>query len=86
MISTAASLFSRKDGSKLVKVVHEIAIEPGVLKLERIFDAKASEVKVEGENILEFPKLPHYEPIALRVLGHRIFREELIITKAEIIS
>lgn len=37
VISTAASLFSRKDGSKLVKVAHEIAIEPGVLKLERIF-------------------------------------------------
>jgi hypothetical protein len=86
VISTAASLFSRKDGSKLVKVAHEIAIEPGIVKLERIFDAKAAEVKVDGDTVVDFPRLPHYEPIALRVLAHRIFREDFIVTKAEILT
>jgi len=86
VISTAASLFKRKDGSRLVKVAHEIAIEPGVVKLERFFDAKATEVKIEGENVIEFPRLPHYEPIALRVVAYRIFRDELYVTKADILA
>ncbi len=85
IISTLASIIKKKDGSRLVKVSHEIAIEPGVLKLDRFFEAKSAEVKIDGENVVEFPRLAHYEPISLRVLAHRIFREEFIITKAEIL-
>ncbi len=85
VISNAARLFKRKDGSGFgIRVTTELALQPGVAVYERFFDpAKDTEVKVQGEQIVSFPKLPDFSTITLRVEKYRIFDEKLIINAAE---
>lgn len=85
VISNAARLFKRKDGSGIgVRVITELALQPGVATYERFFDpAKDTEVKVQGEQIVSFPKLADFSSLTLRVEKYRIFDEKLVITAAE---
>jgi hypothetical protein len=85
VISTAARLFRRKDGSGVgVRVITELALQPGVATYERFFDpTKDTEVKVLGEQVVSFPKLPDFSPVTFRVEKYRVFDEKLVITAAE---
>ncbi len=64
----------------------------GILKLrsfetvtyERFFDpGKDPEVKLQGEEVVSFPKLRDFETLTLRVERYRVFDEKLFITGAE---
>jgi hypothetical protein len=85
VISTAARLFKRKDGSGVgVRVITELALQPGVATYERFYDpAKDTEVKVQGEQIVSFPKLADFTSLTLRVEKYRVYDDKLIITAAE---
>jgi hypothetical protein len=68
IVSNRAKAFQRKDGSGVSVVVeHEIALQPGVAVWQRYFDPKKDVgVKVEGENVTDFPKLKEFQPIEIR--------------------
>ena len=85
VISNTARTFKRKDGTGLgVKVLTELALQPGVATYERFFDpAKDPEVKVQGEEVISFPKLPDFSSLTLRVERYRVYDDKLFITAAE---
>ena len=45
--------------------------------------AKDTEVKLQGEEVVSFPKLRDFETLTLRVERYRVFDEKLFITGAE---
>lgn len=55
----------RKAGSGVSVVVETIlATQPGVVIWSRYFDPKTdSSVRVEGETVVEFPKLKEFHPV-----------------------
>ena len=68
IVSNRAKAFQRKDGSGVSVVVeHEIALQPGVAVWQRCFDPKKDAgIRVEGENVTEFPKLKEFQPVKIR--------------------
>lgn len=88
VISNSARIFKRKDGTGVgVKVLTELALQPGVATFERFFDpAKDTEVKVQGEEVVSFPKLPEFSTLTLRVEKYRVYDDKLFITGAERIA
>lgn len=88
VISNRADAFKRKDGSGLViKVTHEIALQPGVVNWERYFDPKkdADVLRFEGDKLTGFPALLEFSVITLRVDKFRPDGERLIISSATIV-
>ena len=62
----------------------ELALQPGVATYERFYDpATDAEVKVQGEEVISFPKLPDFSPLTLRVERYRAYDDKLFITAAE---
>jgi hypothetical protein len=84
-IPASVRLARRKDGSGVaVRVITEIALQPGVAAYERYFDAaKDTEVQVLGEQVVSFPKLPDLTALTLRIERYRVYDEKLVITEAE---
>jgi hypothetical protein len=68
VVSNRAKSFQRKDGSGVSVVVeHEIALQPGVAVWQRYFDPKKDAgVRVEGDNVTEFPKLKEFQQVKIR--------------------
>lgn len=85
VISNSAKLFHRKDGSgSSVVVTQEIATQPGVVEYTRYFDVgKTTEIKVQGEEVLEYPRFPQMKSINLKVLAWKAFDKKFVITRAE---
>ncbi len=86
IVSSSANAFQRKDGSGIVvKVQHEIATQPGVVLFEQYLNPKeTTEVKVEGEKVITYPRLPDFHNLTLKVLRYRMNTDEkLVITGAE---
>src|SRR4051812_11963235 len=85
VISNSARIFKKKDGTGVsVKVTVELALQPGVANYEKFFDpSKDAEVKVQGEEVISYPKLPEFSTVALRVERYRVFDDKLSITAAE---
>lgn len=87
VISNRAIAFKRKDGSgMLVKVQHEIALQPGVAIWERYFSPGADlEVAVEGPDVVRFPKMEEFQPVSLRVERFKMDGDKLIVSNAVVI-
>lgn len=86
VISNSARLFKRKDGTGVgVRVITELALQPGVATYERFFDPTkdVEAVKVQGEEIVSFPKFADFSSLVLRVERYRVFDDKLVITAAE---
>ncbi len=84
VMSSTAKVFNRKDGSgKLVCVRHELALQPGLVVFEEYPDLKDGKVKLDGENVVEFPKLPEMQQVTLRVLRWEERDKRMIIKEAE---
>ncbi|HRE05085.1 MAG TPA: hypothetical protein PKX00_05715 [Opitutaceae bacterium] len=68
IVSNRAKAFNRKDGSGISVVVdHEIALQPGVAVWQRFFDPKKdSGVKLEGDSVVEFPRLKEFQHVRIR--------------------
>ena len=85
VVSNTARTFKRKDGSGLgVRVSTELALQPGMATYDRFFDpVKDSEVKLQGEEVVSFPKLPDLQVVTLRVERYRVYDGRLFVTGAE---
>jgi hypothetical protein len=89
IVSNRAKAFKRKDGTGTsVAVEHEIALQPGVATWVRYFEPKTdNSVRVEGEVVLEFPKLTEFQQVTIRAT--RIKSDEhtgqLVIRAGEVV-
>lgn len=88
VISNRVDAFKRKDGSGLViKVTHEIALQPGVVIWERYFDPKKDfdVVRLDGDKVTTFPSLPEFQPVTLRAERFKSDGEKFVISGATLI-
>ena len=85
VVSSSASAYRRKDGTGMfVKVRHEIATQPGVLPLEQFMDPKEiSELRLNGETVESYPRLPQFESVTLKILRYRADRDRFTVTEFE---
>jgi hypothetical protein len=87
VMSSTAKVFNRKDGSgKLVCVQHEIALQPGLAVLEEYHEPKDGKVKLEGDKVVEFPKLPEMQQITAKVLRFEERDKRLVIKEAQMVA
>jgi hypothetical protein len=90
VVSNRAKAFNRKDGSGLSVVIeHEIALQPGVAMLQRFLDPKKDPgVKVEGDNVTEYPKLKELQTVTIRATRFRSDEHtgQLVIKAGEVIE
>jgi hypothetical protein len=81
---SAATGISKKDGSRWVRIQHELATQPGLIVLEQYCDpATVPEIKIEGGKVTAYPHFKDMESIVLKVGRYRVDRERLIIQSAE---
>ena len=84
VMSSTAKAFNRKDGSgKVVCIRHELALQPGLAVFEEYPELKDGKVKLDGDNVVEFPKLPELQQVTLKVLRWEERDKRLIIKEAE---
>ena len=89
IVSNRAKAFKRKDGTGTsVAVEHEIALQPGVAIWVRYFEpAKDNSVRIEGENVVEFPKLKEFQQVTIRATRVRSDEHtgQLVIKAGELV-
>lgn len=68
VVSNRAKAFRRKDGTGTSVVIEtEIGTQPGVVTWTRYVDpATDKTVRIEGETVVEFPKLKEFEQVTIR--------------------
>lgn len=86
-MSSTAKVFNRKDGSgKVVCVRHELALQPGLAVFEEYPELKDGKVKLDGDNVIEFHKLPEFQQVTLKVLRWAERDKRLIIKEAQMVA
>jgi len=87
VISNRANAFRRKDGSgMLVKVSHEIALQPGVAIWERYFSPGTDlDVVLDGQTVIKFPTMEEFKPVSLRVERFKMDGDKLVVSQAVVI-
>jgi hypothetical protein len=87
VMSSTAQAFNRKDGSgKVICIRHEIALQPGMAVFEEYPELKDGKVKLDGDKVVEFPKLPEFQQITLKVLRWAERDKRLIIKEAQVVN
>ena len=90
VVSSRAKAFKRKDGTGTsVAVEHEIALQPGVATWVRYFDpAKDDCIRLEGDVVVEFPKLKEFQQVTIRATKVRSDEHtgQLVIKAGELLS
>jgi hypothetical protein len=87
VMSSTAKAFNRKDGSgKIVCVQHEIALQPGLAVLEEYHEPKDGKVKLDGDKVVEFPKLPEMQTVTVKVLRFEERDKRLVIKEAQMVA
>ena len=87
VMSSTAKAFNRKDGSgKVVCIRHELALQPGMAVFEEYPDPKEGKVKLDGDNVIEFHKLPEMQQVTLKVLRWEERDKRLIIKEAQLVA
>lgn len=87
VMSSTAKAFNRKDGTgKVVCIRHELALQPGLAVFEEYPELKDGKVKLDGDNVVEFPKLPELQQVTLKVLRWEERDKRLIIKEADRVS
>jgi hypothetical protein len=85
VVSSSASLFNRENGSgKIVCIRHELALQPGLAVWKAFHDPKDGKVKLDGESVVTFPKLPELQQVTLKVLRWEERDKRLVIKDAEV--
>jgi hypothetical protein len=86
VVSSSAKVFNRKDGSgKIVCIRHELALQPGLAIFEEYPDLKDGKVKLDGDKVVEFPKLPEMQQVTLKVLRWEERDKHLVIKEAQLV-
>jgi hypothetical protein len=87
VMSSTAKVFNRKDGSgKVVCVRHEIALQPGMAVFEEYPDLKDGKVKLDGDNVIEFHKLPEMQQVTMKVMRWEEKDKRFIIKEAQMVA
>ena len=77
----------RKDGTGVFVIVrNEIALQPGLATWEAFHDPKDGKVKLDGENVIQFPKLPDFQQVTLKVLRWEEKDKRFVIKDAELVA
>jgi hypothetical protein len=86
VMSSTAKALKRKDGTgSFVVARHELALQPGLAVWEAYHDPKDGKVKLDGEKVIEFPKLKDFEQVTLKVLRWEEKDKRFIIKDAELV-
>jgi hypothetical protein len=89
VVSSTAKAIRRKDGSGIAVIVsNEIATRPGVTVWEQFYDPKTDRsVRVEGDKVVEYPKLKEFEQVTVKALRVRSDEHtgQLIIRTGELV-
>jgi hypothetical protein len=87
VISSTAKVLKRKDGTGVFVIArHELALQPGLAVWEVFHDPKDGKVKLDGENVMEFPKLPEFQQVTLKVLRWEEKDKRFVIKEAELVA
>lgn len=87
VMSSVAKALKRKDGTGVFVIArHELALQPGLALWEAFHDPKDGKVKLDGENVIEFPKLPDFQQVTLKVLRWEEKDKRFVIKDAELVS
>jgi hypothetical protein len=87
VMSSTAKALKRKDGTGMFVIArHEIALQPGMAVWEAFHDPKDGKVKLDGENVIEFPKLPDFQQVTLKVLRWEEKDKRFVIKEAELVT
>ncbi len=87
VMSSAAKAHKRKDGTGVFVIArHELALQPGLAVWEAFHDPKDGKVKLDGENVVTFPKLPEFQQVTLKVLRWEERDRRLFIKEAEMLA
>lgn len=86
VMSSTAKAFNRKDGTgKVICIRHELALQPGLAVYEVYPELNDGRVKLDGENVVEFPKLPEFQQVTLKVLRWAERDKRLVIKEAIVV-
>ena len=86
VMSSVAKALKRKDGTGVFVIVrNEIALQPGLATWEAFHDPKDGKVKLDGENVITFPKLPDFQQVTLKVLRWEEKDKRFVIKDAEVV-
>ncbi|MEO7300834.1 MAG: hypothetical protein ABI042_19890 [Verrucomicrobiota bacterium] len=72
----------RKGGDKC----HELALQPGLAVFEEYPEQKDGKVKLDGDNVVEFPKLPEFQQITLKAIRWEERDKRLVIKEAQVVN
>ena len=87
VMSSTAKVFNRKDGSgKVVCIRHELALQPGMAVFEEYPDLKDGKVKLDGDKVVEFHKLPEMQQVTLKVLRWEERDKRLVVKEGEMVA
>ena len=87
VMSSVAKALKRKDGTGVFVIVrNEIALQPGLATWEAFHDPKDGKVKLDGENVITFPKLPEFQQVTLKVMRWEEKDKRFIIKDAELVT
>ena len=60
-------------------------MQPGLAVWEAFHDPKDGNVKLDGDNVVSFPKLPEFEQLTLKALRWEERNKGLVIKEAELV-
>ena len=79
--------FNRKDGSgSSVVVTHEIGTKPGLLKWVDYLETNDPRLKIQGEEVIEFPKYEELKEIQIKVHSIQADKGHITVKSAEIVT
>lgn len=84
VLHSRATARKRKDGSGIFVIVeHEIALCPGIARVEQFIDPASGEVVLDGLEVKSFPQWESFQEITLRVHKFRLLGEQMVINRFE---
>jgi len=86
VISNDARIIKLKDGTTRVSVKHELALDPGLIILDRFIDPNTTnDVKVVGDEVKDFPHLKKFEPIIICVQKIKEYNNQMTASDWELV-
>jgi hypothetical protein len=63
-----------------------VALQPGSEVCEAFHEPKDGNVKLDGENVVKFPKLPEFQQVTVKVLRWEERDKRLVIKDGELVA
>ena len=86
-MSSVAKAHKRKDGTGVFVIVrNELALQPGLAVWEAFHDPKDGRVKLDGDKVIEFLRLPDFQQVTLKVLRWPEQDKRMVIKEAIVVT